>query len=462
MHIRSRTVALAILVICASASAQKDCNRSSFGLTPLPDLAGGSYRGQPGGLYPGNSNQIPAPHLAAGFLRAAEITPRLADGTPDANGRVVLLSIGMSNTTQEFSAFVPWSDADPQRESHLRVIDGAQGGQDARVFADPNAAAWSVIDQRLANAGLAPAQVQALWIKEALAAPTSLAWPAHVTELETLLVDVIHNAQTRFPNAKVAFLSSRTFGGYSTNPARTEPLSYETAFAMRGLITRQIAQDPALNHDPNLGPVTAPWLGWGPYLWADGVIPRADGLRWLCEDTVADGVHPSPSGRLNVADLLIAHFRTHPVATPWYLGVARTPSAAFIRSGSGCNGSTGEPLIAARAAPIPGNPTFALQLGGARPLAPASLFLALARGRVLLGREGCDLWFDPSTLIDAFAATTDAAGAALWPSAIPNDPAIAGLVFHAQWAILDPAGSPIPGVGGLSFTSGAFVRIGPR
>ncbi len=456
-----RQLTLALFLV-APLVAQKDCTRSSFGLTPLPDLAGGSYRGRDGGLYPGGTNAIPPAHLAAGLIRAGEITPRDLAGAPAVDGRVVLLSIGMSNTTQEFSTFVPWSNADVERDALVRVVDGAQGGQDARIFANPNAAAWTVIDQRLANAGLTPQQVQALWLKEALAAPTSLQWPAHVDELATLLVDVIHNAQARYPNLKVAFLSSRTYGGYSPNPGRTEPLSYETGFSIKAVIGSQIAGNPLLNHDPALGAVRSPWLAWGPYLWADGIVPRSDGLRWLCDDTVADGVHPSLSGRLHVADLLMAHFRRHPASVGWYLDAPRTPWAATIAYGSPCAGSRGEPTIGARNLPVLGNANFGIQLGNALQNAPATLLLSLARSRVPLGRASCYLWLDPTLLIDAIAATTSATGLAAWTAAIPGDPALAGLAFEGQWVVLDAAGAPVPGVGGVAATAGLWTRVGVR
>lgn len=455
-------LALAVALLAVPIEAQKDCNRASFGLTPLPDLAGGSYRGREGGLYPGGSNAIPPAHLAAGLARAGEVVSRDAAGAPALDGRIVLLSIGMSNTTQEFSSFVPWSNADPERAAAVRVVDGAQGGQDARVFANPNAAVWSVIDQRLATASVSPQQVQALWLKQALAAPSSLQWPAHVDELTQQLVLVLQNAKARYPNLRVAFLSSRTYGGYSPNPARTEPLSYETGFAIKALIEAQIGGDPQLNHEPALGAVRSPWLAWGPYLWADGVVPRGDGLRWLCEDTVADGVHPSPSGRFEVAEQLSASFRSHPVSTPWYLGAPRTPWAAAIPYGSSCTGSSGEPTISARNLPVLGNPSFGIRLGSASPQAPASLLLALAQDRVSLGRDACNLWLGAGTLVDAIAVNVAATGIADWTAAIPNQPALAGLAFLAQWVVLDPAGAPIPGVGGVAASPGLWARVGPR
>jgi len=65
--------------------------------------------------------------------------------------------------------------------------------------------------------------------------------------------------------------------------------------------------------------VEVPWLAWGPYLWADGLTPRSDGLTWACADFVTDGTHPATSARNRVADFLIAFFHSDETAKLWYL-----------------------------------------------------------------------------------------------------------------------------------------------
>ena len=62
----------------------------------------------------------------------------------------------------------------------------------------------------------------------------------------------------------------------------------------------QIKVAEELNYDAARGPVKAPLLLWGPYLWGAGTTPRkSDGLVWLREDLSNDGTHPSDSGREN-------------------------------------------------------------------------------------------------------------------------------------------------------------------
>lgn len=92
--------------------------RASFGLVPLSDMpASARYKGQDGGLYGQGRNEPPEAHLAAAVRQAAAIAPLDADGQPAANGKIVLISVGMSNTTQEFSRFVQLANADAQRSA---------------------------------------------------------------------------------------------------------------------------------------------------------------------------------------------------------------------------------------------------------------------------------------------------------------------------------------------------------
>src|SRR5207244_9540078 len=102
-----------------------------------------------------------------------------------------------------------------------------------------------------------------------------------------------------------------------------EPHSYESGFAPKWIIADQIAGYLELNYDPSRGRVRFPWVAWGPYMWADGVKGRKDGLKWVREDFGADGMHPSDSGRGKVAKMLLQFLKTDPTSTPWFLAQAR-------------------------------------------------------------------------------------------------------------------------------------------
>lgn len=283
-----------------------DCTRASTGMVPIGDLGTGTYQGAQGGLYPGGVNARPAGHDTLGRALASLAVPRDASGVPNsAQGLSVVLTIGMSNTSNESSRFVTLANADPARHPRVRVVNGAQGGQDAVRISDPAADYWTVVDGRLAAAGATPAQVQAVWLKEAIARPAE-AFPADATRLQAELREIVLILKARFPNLYLVFLSSRIYAGYATTMLNPEPYAYQGGFAVKWLIAEQLAG--------MLPPGVAPWLSWGPYLWADGTTPRSDGLVWLCADFAADGTHPSPAGSDKVAQMLLGFFHADPVA----------------------------------------------------------------------------------------------------------------------------------------------------
>jgi hypothetical protein len=297
-------------------------------LIDMPPLL---HLGQEGGLYPGASNIRPASHERDAD-RAARLALLDASGNPDAvGGRIVLLSIGMSNTTQEYQRFMQIAGPDPQRNQAVVLVDGAQGGWSADRLADPsqNPAFWSTVQSRLTAAGATATQVQAVWLKEADRQPT-LSFPDDALKLQGEIGTIIRDVRTRFPNTRQLYLSSRTYGGYASTNLNPEPFAYQSGFAVKWLVQSQIQGGPALNFDPVRGPVNAPWLSWGPYLWGDGLVPRSDGLTWECSDFVeSDGTHPSASGRQKVAEALHAFFKSDVVASRWFLDCAPGDPAVF-------------------------------------------------------------------------------------------------------------------------------------
>lgn len=308
--------------------------RESVGLTPLCDLGDGKYKEQPGGLYPGGKNTPPEAHLKAALAEATKIRPLDADGKPADDGKIVMISNGMSNTTQEFRTFVQSVNRDRGRASPLVIVDCAQGGMEASMWAYPEKvkermrpSPWDEQDKRLSDAGVSPKQVQVVWIKQARAVPAPLGdFPKHAEVLKQDLVVVLNRLKERFPNLRLAYVSSRIYAGYAGSNLNPEPYAYEGAFSVRWLIEDQIGGKPELNYDPARGEVKAPLILWGPYLWADGTRGRkTDDLVWQREDLARDGTHPSDSGRAKVAGQLMKFFKSDPTARPWFL-TSSTPT----------------------------------------------------------------------------------------------------------------------------------------
>jgi hypothetical protein len=306
------------LGLCAPTGLAQNCAGTSVGLTPINDLGSGSYLGSQGGLYPGGTNVRPIAHTVGGLAQAAAIVPRDASGAPAAGGKIVFLSIGMSNCTQEFSRFVADSASDALRSPNVVLVDGAQGGQTATIILDPNANFWTVVAQRLQAAGVSAQQVQAIWFKEADASP-STGWPAYAQTLQSEFEGIMGVIHAKFTNARICYMASRIYAGYATSALNPEPYSYQQGFSIKWVIEDQINGSPALNYDAAQGPVASPWIDWGTYNWADGLTPRSDGLTWACSDYVTDGTHPSNAGKEKVAQILLAFVHSEPTAASWYL-----------------------------------------------------------------------------------------------------------------------------------------------
>lgn len=313
---------------------------------PLEDLGPQEYLGQfEGGLYPGGVNIMPGAHNTAGQAHAGSIQPRDANGNPSPSGKYVLLSIGMSHATQEWCAQQgtscnPWTFSGKAaadgavNHQELVIANGAEGGQVAIDWESPSDANYDrVLNSVLTPMGLSEKQVQAVWLKEANSHPsTSLpSTQADAYALETSLGRILRSLKIRYPNLQVVFLSSRSFAGYANTRLNPEPFAYESGFAVKWIIQAQIDQ---MNNggtvvDSRAGNLNynsvAPWIAWGPYLWADGSTPRSDGLFWVPSDFESDGTHPSTAGETKVANLLLNFFKTDAHASCWFLAGSSCP-----------------------------------------------------------------------------------------------------------------------------------------
>jgi hypothetical protein len=320
---------------------------------PLNDLGTGLYLNQfQGGLYENGTKTPPQDHNTAGATASSKIKPLDANGNPASDGKIVLLSIGMSNTHAEwcgtnFSGTTPNKDCGylfgPNSNSlmaqaaanlqvnhnNLVIVNGAQGGQDATAWSPATHTNYDMVrDQRLATAGVTEKQVQAAWLKEAdLDATVSLSsgsTSADAYNLEQRLGNIIRAMKVRYPNLQVLFLTSRIYGGYQTGNL-AEPYAYETGFSVKWLIQAQIAQmrnggvvQDAKAGDLNYNSGTAPWISWAVYPWANGANPRSDGLTWLQTDYNSDFIHPNANGIQKMGTLLMNFFLNSPHTKCWF------------------------------------------------------------------------------------------------------------------------------------------------
>jgi len=313
------------------ASAQANCSAPATGFTPINDLGASAspVTGLMGGLYPNGSNFIPPTHKIGGLQMASQVECLNANGIPDAvNGKIVWLSIGMSNCTQETQQFMPQANAFVGKNPKLTLVDGAQGGQTAQIISSSWSAGyanfWTTVGTRLSNAGVTANQVQIIWLKEANQAGTTLP-QVYYDSLVIQLKRISNELKTRFPNVKLCYLASRISARYATTTLNPEPYSYWTGWAVKKVITDQINGDAQLAYSGNNA--KAPWLSWGIYMWSDGSTPQSSdtSVYFVCPtDYQNDGTHPSTIGAQKVGAHLLKFFSTDSTCTPWFLGAGCT------------------------------------------------------------------------------------------------------------------------------------------
>ncbi|HEX4131765.1 MAG TPA: hypothetical protein VHZ24_17150 [Pirellulales bacterium] len=317
--------------------------KDTSSLVPLSELGTEKYQGFEGGLYPGGKNARPSQHEAAGEQLAAQVRPLDASGQPSGDGKIGLLTVGFSNTQQCSRGFIEVAAQDKYINPHVAVVNGAQGGRSAFMIQNPKDGAvgeqyWNRVVEQLREAGLTPAQVQAVWLKEtdaslnpgqlktmglpAYQSPLLQGFPTGQKTYQAELKRIVQAIHTLLPHVKLVYVSSRSFGGWAVpGGGNGEPWSYETAFGVKWLVEEQINGDSELNYDPAKGPVKAPWLSWGPYLWANGTKPRSDGFCYAYEDyRDNDHMHHSEQGMRKMGHVLVDFFKTDSTTRTWFVG----------------------------------------------------------------------------------------------------------------------------------------------
>jgi hypothetical protein len=323
--------ATAAITIVVAVQTGAICNNitsyvtgTSNPIVPLTDLGTGKYKGYEGGLYPNGSNVRPAGHDSDGVGFANAIQPLDANGNVDLiNGKEVLIGIGMSAAHTDFDGFIAAAKADPTLNPKLVLVNAAMNGVLAQRYSDPNDSVWSAdLNYMLPQSGVDANQVVAAWVSESNAI-ISGTYPSDMSQLKGQLEGIAQDLHRYFPNLKLAYYSPRYYTGYSNglqHPANDEPYAYESGFAVKNVIQDQLNGLAALNYNPANGPVMAPWIDWGAYYWANGLLARNDGLVFTCQDAKGDGNHPSiPVGKLKDAQQILNFFKTDDTTTPWFL-----------------------------------------------------------------------------------------------------------------------------------------------
>lgn len=252
----------------------KDCTKTSIGLTPL----------FPGVIPPSLSED----HLSRGIELGSQVQK--------VDGKLVVAFVGMSNWRQEILAFTKLTRA--ERIRGIVWYNAGRGNWDLRGMVENAEEYWAWFKTGIAKRNITTNQIQVLFVKNSVRKGTTI--PGY----QSLMTEHINQAAKELPFLKQIFISSAIYSGYAQAGApRNEPQAY-----FEGIAVNEFMIDNENNE---------PWVSWGPYLWADGLEPRGDGLIWPCEDFELDGVHPATGAENKVADMLYRFLKNSPT-TGWF------------------------------------------------------------------------------------------------------------------------------------------------
>jgi hypothetical protein len=218
------------------------------------------------------------------------------------DGKIVIIAISMSNGRIEFNRFIELYEGHQDVSTEVQLVNCAKGGNALERWLDPAQYdnLWTDCKNLIQAAGHQLDQVKVVWAKDANQFPDGTTLPSDAADYHDLVVNISSISQmiaSEFPSVQAVFHSSRIYGGYNARADRGEPLSYEGGLAVNEVLRRY--KDGTLTETP--------WLGWGPYIWADGITPNGAGILWEEGDYQPDRIHPNQNGSTKVADALHDH-----------------------------------------------------------------------------------------------------------------------------------------------------------
>ncbi len=287
MKYKFNLLALAVALIVISGGGPvvaSDCTKTSY-----PGIVASDYVRS-------------AAHTDAGLLAKAEIVHRDAAGNPSAAGKIALLTIGMSNCKVVADAVYNAHKNDPLKFPGSIIVNGCFNGQTANNFANPNDPVWADVASAVAYRGLTNLQVQAVWIVMTQKEPLTY---GAMTEFQ-LRDDIAYNVKAKYPNVVVGLLSPLTYMGYSDDGVNStrlpEPYVHDDSIMMASIVEAGGWPFYVMFHDQ----------------WSNGLIANSrTGQTWACTDVLADGIHPSDSGKRKLRDLFLTRTKADPVFTGW-------------------------------------------------------------------------------------------------------------------------------------------------
>jgi len=319
---------LLVIVMFSNVFAQKDCALTRPELTPLTDLAGQYFRGFKGGLYGNGSNIAPETHRIAVNNILQEIVPRNSIGSPDNNGKIIMIGVGASNPRTEFNEFIRNYYLYPERNESLALVNTCIGGQGIQKMNQQTDNYWKQAQKIIEDSNYSIHQVQIAWIETDNTQQSDTVFPRAPLSLAKEYQQLLVTLRKEFPQLKLCYLSARGYAGWvsdnqSVGRGLLYPRDYYNGWAIRFLLDSIMTNQGDYSYSGSDAKI--PLATWGSYLWTNGEKPRNDGFVLDCETDIGpDGLHLTVAGEKKMGQHIFETFKANNSASSWFSGNTST------------------------------------------------------------------------------------------------------------------------------------------
>ncbi|MBP7400302.1 MAG: hypothetical protein KA954_11990 [Chitinophagales bacterium] len=261
-----------------------------------------------GGLYRGGSNDPPAFYQTQ--LDDANISLD--------NGEVVFLGLGASSPERELNTLMNIVYPEiTDRNTDLVFVNGNKGGTTIEKMLDNwNQYFSGTIEPALKSKGVTASEVDIIWLKSASVDPITQTADQYVADKMPYWIQVIGLINTKFPNCKIIYLSSKHWG---TLEKHAEPEAYYTSLIMKEIIDERIN-----------GEISGALIAWAhPFHTGGSGIANSYGHIWYNSDLENDGVHPTAAAQIKVANYMDSWYR-NTSAKYWWTNADFIPEDTII------------------------------------------------------------------------------------------------------------------------------------
>ncbi len=283
-------------------------NESEASNIPINDPDEFMFEGLHSGLYPWGNSLVDNQYKTDYINISQSIGTLNTLGANTEVGDIVILSLGPSNPHKIYEGIETAEYNDIGFGENINFINGALGGIDFNDILDFTGSYWMNVDSILQTENTTADQIEVIFCIEddLLNQDTSITRAYQIKDNYILLLEEI---RLKFPNCVLFLVGDKGYNNYSIAQRFAEPRGYLNGWGVKLLVEDYI----------NGALPEYPFINWLDYYWADGEIPRWDGLTYSLTDFIGpDYIHLTSAKAYELGVATHEKLKSDPGGMFWY------------------------------------------------------------------------------------------------------------------------------------------------